>query len=208
MRSKFVTGCRVDADTLAAFDGRLDCLCDERVHCPRLVMSGAGIGVPKTSCDESRSYRTGLRLSRSRPFRRLGREGSRPAGFRKDVPVRQPVRAAALDWRRVRRLLQINILGGLWPTTPTRPAMPAHPFALALSSDPSNGFHARDSIHPCITALHFSTMRAMWCKVRSCWFNCCSGMKSDTMLRHPISTLPPCSICANAVRCSVSLRRP
>jgi len=155
MRSKWVTGCRLDADNFAASDGRLDCFCLERVHCPRLVMSGVGIGVPKTSCDESRSYRTGLRLSRSRPFRRLGREGSRPAGFRKDVPVRQPVRAAALDWRRVRRLLQINILGGLWPTTPTRLAMPAHPFALALSSNPSNGFHARDSIHPCITEPRF-----------------------------------------------------
>lgn len=97
MRSKLVTGCRVDADTLAAFDGRLDCLCDERVHCPRLVMSEAGFDSPLTSCDESRSYRTGLRLLRScQLFRRLGREGSRPAGFRKDVPVCQPVRAAAL----------------------------------------------------------------------------------------------------------------
>ncbi|HEX7866171.1 MAG TPA: hypothetical protein VF555_14550 [Variovorax sp.] len=37
---------------------RLDGLYRHRLHCPRLVMSGAGIGVPLTSCDESRSYRT------------------------------------------------------------------------------------------------------------------------------------------------------
>ncbi len=47
-------------------------------------------------------------------------------------------------------------------------------------------------------------MRATWCKARSCWFNCCSGMKSGTMLRHPIPTPTPalCSTRASAVRCS------
>jgi hypothetical protein len=45
-------------------------------------------------------------------FWRLEREGASPAGSRQSFPVFQPVRAAAPVWKRVRRLLQIEVLGG------------------------------------------------------------------------------------------------
>lgn len=51
-----------------------------------------GFGSPLTSCDESRSRPAGpAAFSFAPPVLAARREGSRPAGFRKDVPVFQPV---------------------------------------------------------------------------------------------------------------------
>jgi hypothetical protein len=83
------------------------------LHCTVTSKKGViGIGVPKTAATQAAvTPAEYLRLVRSCPIFLAARTGSREARrSAQAVPVRQPVRAAALNWRWVRWLLQIDRL--------------------------------------------------------------------------------------------------
>lgn len=73
-----------------------------------------GIGLPKHSCDESRSFRNRNAALSFVPQVFGGSMGGRkPGRFPQGVPGRPTCRAAASDWSQERWFLQTALLGGL-----------------------------------------------------------------------------------------------
>jgi hypothetical protein len=60
VKYRLVRGSSIHSPTSAPrfLPPELDACYQHHLHCLRFVMSEAGIGVPLTSCDESRSHRT------------------------------------------------------------------------------------------------------------------------------------------------------